>query len=630
MMRLKYLAVFIFCIILNLNSQNLQEFRAVKITNVDSDVMFSDHKIAEAMDYLADIGINTILVVVWNSNSADGDYTLYPSPVMEKYFGKRIHPSFVNRDPLQRIIIEAHRNGMEVLPWFEMGFSTSYSQNGGHIIKKYPHWALKDVNGKLVVKNGFDWMSAVNPEVQEFMRALAIEVIDQYDVDGIEYSDRIPAMPVEGGYDSVTVSVYRQEHNGTPPPAEINNAEWMRWRADKLSDFFKQVRDSIKSRNKNLIVSSSPSIYPWSFQEYLQDSKTWVLDGIADNVIPQLYRYNYADYTFELNNSLNNFPGFSDIYYAGMLIKSGSYIIEPGFLLKSIQANRSKQVNGEAFFFYEGLRANNNLLGDTLKTTWYAERALVPDRNGNIWRPEANILNENDSGVLITGEWTESDIAGFDNGILINADPNPASIQYQFDVPFSAWFDVFVYNVTGALAASNVPVSVYSLSDSMVFYLNQKDGTKAGWQSVGTTYLDPGMQTVVKISNSGLLSGEKLVADAAMIMINRKKSPDVIISNISENGVMQVNFPRGTELEQNYPNPFNPVTAIGYRLSAISDVDLSIFNLLGQKVKTLVSERQPAGNYKIEWNATGYASGVYIYRLKTGVRQDVKKMILIR
>ncbi len=629
-MRTKFWPALVICFILNLYGQNLQEFRAVKITNVDSDVMFSDHKIAEAMDYLSDIGINTILVVVWNSNGADGDYTLYPSQVMEKYFGQKIHPSFTNRDPLQRIIIEAHRNGMEVLPWFEMGFSTSYSQNGGHILSKYPHWALKDVNGNLVVKNGFDWMSAVNPEVQEFMHALAIEVIEQYDVDGIEYSDRIPAMPVEGGYDSVTVSVYKQEHDGNLPPLENKNSDWMRWRADKLSGFFREVRDSIKSRNKNMIISASPSLYPWSYQEYLQDSKTWVLDGIADNIIPQLYRYNYEDYAFELNKSLNNFPGFNDIYYAGMLVKSGSYLIDPGFLLESIKTNRSKQVNGEAFFFYEGLRANGNLLGDTLKATWYAEPALIPDRKGNIWRPKANIVNENDAGALITGEWAASDIAGYDNGILVNSDSNPASIQYQFNVPFSAWFDVFIYNVTGALAGSNVPVKLYSGSDSIVYYLNQKDGSKAGWQAVGSIHLDPGMQTVVKMSNAGLLAGEKLVADAAMIMINRKKSPDVIISDIQDNTIMTHTIPGEFSLQQNYPNPFNPVTTIDYELPAYSDVDLSIYNVLGEKVVTLVSSAQTAGNYILEWNAAGYASGVYICCIKTAYGQAVKKMILVR
>ncbi len=83
-------------------------------------------------------------------------------------------------------------------------------------------------------------------------------------------------------------------------------------------------------------------------------------------------------------------------------------------------------------------------------------------------------------------------------------------------------------------------------------------------------------------------------------------------------------------LMQNYPNPFNPTTAIGYRLSASSDVDLSIYNCIGQEVTTLVSERQSAGNYQVEWDASGFSSGVYYYKLSAGNYQDVKRMILLR
>ena len=83
-------------------------------------------------------------------------------------------------------------------------------------------------------------------------------------------------------------------------------------------------------------------------------------------------------------------------------------------------------------------------------------------------------------------------------------------------------------------------------------------------------------------------------------------------------------------LYQNYPNPFNPVTAIGYRLSAVSEVDISIYNILGQKIVTLVSERQPAGKHEVRWDASHLASGVYYYQLIAGEYQDVKKMILIK
>jgi len=88
--------------------------------------------------------------------------------------------------------------------------------------------------------------------------------------------------------------------------------------------------------------------------------------------------------------------------------------------------------------------------------------------------------------------------------------------------------------------------------------------------------------------------------------------------------------PNQIELSQNYPNPFNPKTVISYQLSAISQVNLTIYNMLGQKVQTLVNKRQNPGNYKIEWNAGGFTSGLYYYQLNTGAQSQVRKMMLLK
>ena len=89
-------------------------------------------------------------------------------------------------------------------------------------------------------------------------------------------------------------------------------------------------------------------------------------------------------------------------------------------------------------------------------------------------------------------------------------------------------------------------------------------------------------------------------------------------------------LPKEYALQQNYPNPFNPSTVINYQLPMTNDVKISIFNLSGQKVATLLSERKQAGYYQVEWNASGFASGLYYYRIEAGGFQDVKKMILIK
>jgi D-alanyl-D-alanine carboxypeptidase len=89
-------------------------------------------------------------------------------------------------------------------------------------------------------------------------------------------------------------------------------------------------------------------------------------------------------------------------------------------------------------------------------------------------------------------------------------------------------------------------------------------------------------------------------------------------------------LPKDFALLQNYPNPFNPTTVISYELKVKSNVDLSIYNLLGQKVATLVSKDHTAGSYQVQWDATGFSSGVYFYKLETDKGfVETKKLVLL-
>jgi hypothetical protein len=98
---------------------------------------------------------------------------------------------------------------------------------------------------------------------------------------------------------------------------------------------------------------------------------------------------------------------------------------------------------------------------------------------------------------------------------------------------------------------------------------------------------------------------------------------------------IEVSAPETFELLQNYPNPFNPQTTIAYQLPQPSEVAISVYNMLGQKVTTLIDEQLPAGYHTTVWNASGVASGVYIYQIITrnaeGNRNIArKKMVVVR
>jgi len=94
-------------------------------------------------------------------------------------------------------------------------------------------------------------------------------------------------------------------------------------------------------------------------------------------------------------------------------------------------------------------------------------------------------------------------------------------------------------------------------------------------------------------------------------------------------------FPSDFILHQNYPNPFNPDTKIEFELSARTQVDLEIFNIMGEKVTDLLHASLPAGRHSVTWNSitngsTVAPSGVYFYRLRTSLYSESKKMLLLK
>ena len=94
--------------------------------------------------------------------------------------------------------------------------------------------------------------------------------------------------------------------------------------------------------------------------------------------------------------------------------------------------------------------------------------------------------------------------------------------------------------------------------------------------------------------------------------------------------------PAAFALATNYPNPFNPATTIQYALPQSADVQLTVYNVVGQVVRTLVAEHQAAGRYLVAWDATNdngqsLSAGIYFYRLQAGGEfHAVRKMLLLK
>lgn len=490
----------------------LREVRGVWITNVDSDVLTSREKIAEAMEFLAAHNFNVVFPVVWNKA-----YTLYPSEVMEELGGVAIDPLYGDRDPLAELIVEAHRVGLEVVPWFEYGFAASYQANGGRMLELRPDWASLDKDGNLATKNGFEWMNALDREVQDFLASMILEVARNYDVDGIQGDDRLPALPSLGGYNPEIVARYLAE-TGKQAPDDEKEPHWVQWRADILTAFLERLRDDVKEISPDLLVSMSPSYYDWSLYEYLQDSKTWTDRALIDAIHPQAYRYNLEAYEKVIDDIVQN--QFTEeqlpLLSPGVLIKSGSYRIPADILLACIAMNRARGVNGEVHFFYEGLRENNNELAKALKRGPYREPAILPWRAHQPWRPGAIDVD----AIEPRGAWKQ------EGAFLRSDDSRENEVVYTLKVPATGAYDVYMKLPAGAAEAI---VRLEGPGNQLTAtHLKTNANAEERWHHAGRLLLRADSEEYrMVVSNAVANDPASVVAGPVMMLLNRRSSPEV-------------------------------------------------------------------------------------------------------
>ena len=140
------------------------------------------------------------------------------------------------------------------------------------------------------------------------------------------------------------------------------------------------------------------------------------------------------------------------------------------------------------------------------------------------------------------------------------------------------------------------------------------------WQKVNNGEMPPGNNPDLNTNEINLIA--QWIDEGAL------ENPALEIYNNAQ-------IPKEYILNQNYPNPFNPVTTLRYDLPEQSDVTITIYNMLGRKVKTLVNPTQDAGFKSVIWDATNYqgnpvSAGVYLYKIQAGEYISTKKMVLLK
>lgn len=299
------------------------EVRGTWVTTTGNDAISTPENSARTMKQLADIGLNTVYVECWKNG-----YTQFPSETLKRVIGVDRRPALMQQDPsdspeavrkegrdlLQETLIEAHRNGLVYIGWFEYGFMAAHKSTDNHLRRMKKEWLSLDKDGNEVAPNGFVWMNPLHPEARRFLLDIVLEAIEKYDLDGVQLDDRIVWPYLNMGYDAYTKKVYAADHDGKEPPTDPKDPEWFRWRVEKVNEYAKMFTQEIRGRHPGVTVSLSPAVYPWCYENYLLEWPKWAAwthrDSLVgkddwagagvtprwDEYIPQCYRMNYKAY----------------------------------------------------------------------------------------------------------------------------------------------------------------------------------------------------------------------------------------------------------------------------------------------------------------------------------------------
>lgn len=329
-----------------------RELRGVWLTNVDSEILFDSNKTEKAIALLAESNFNTLYPTVWNWG-----YTLYPSQVSEAVTGFALDPTpgLQQRDVLEEITTAGHDQGMSVIPWFEFGFMAPADSE---LAQRHPQWLTKRQDDSTIWWEGNVhqrvWLNPLRPDVQKFMTDLIIEIVSNYDIDGIQLDDHF-GYPSEFGYDEYTVKLYQQEHEGKSPPQNTKDPDWVRWRADKITAYVEKLFYEIKQHNSQAIISVSPNPQNFSLNSFLLDWHKWERKGLIEELIVQVYRDRTDSFIKELEQpaileAKEHIP-------VGIGVLSGlkGRPILWHKIHKQVKITRDRQFAGISFFFYESL-----------------------------------------------------------------------------------------------------------------------------------------------------------------------------------------------------------------------------------------------------------------------------------
>jgi hypothetical protein len=523
------------------------------------------------------------------------------------YYAGYQYPGY---DPLEYAIEEAHKHGLELHAWFNV-FQTS-STYPGTPAAEHPEWICRDQNG--IPMTSYRSVSPGLEEVKNYTINVAMEIVRNYDIDGLHLDYIRWNEHTNTGREAVEPIMELQRRDGLISSEELQNLNnnpsgrylydynhrfssgipegfdsWENWWRWSVTTFVETLHDSIQSVKPQVRLSAAVlGKYNWSgWQGYgtvFQDGAKWYNEGSIDHIMPMSYHWTTASgFTGMLED---NCPQCWRIY------------VEPG-----VESGRSFTVGPGSYILDE-----NNV--------WYRHPDIVANIRSINWVKGFQFFSYR--------SWDENNYfntAGqsfFQGKTKVHPTPNIFSIR------------------------PNKPLLAINAVDSVTMELTIYPSTtnESGWLIIYRSMdpmATPDIGEIISIqyksediTYTDYLSDTDLVYQYFATQTDRFWNESESSNRVyTSSGPM----PDKYKIAQNYPNPFNGMTTIPFAIPDYSHVTLSITDIRGKIIATLIDQPMLPGNHTINWygkNDAGshQASGVYLIYLNTGSKVKYSKRLL--
>ncbi|MDP2884802.1 MAG: family 10 glycosylhydrolase [Ignavibacteria bacterium] len=542
------------------------------------------------LDGLKGVGINAVVFQV--RPECDALYSSLIEPWSYWLTGQQGKAPVSTFDPLDFATIEAHKRGMEIHAWFNPyraeRVAGNYPLASNHVAVQHPDWILSFGSLRM--------LDPGMPAVRDHVVKVIMDVVRRYDVDGIHWDDYFYPYSGIANEDSASWRLYNREFTDKAS-----------WRRDNVNLLVRTVHDSIQAVKSNVKFGISPfgiwkngtpsGIVGTSAYDALYcDAVTWLNQQWIDYITPQLYwTFGYgqdyarlAPWWASMRNGKHLYPGLASYRILKDAAPNDVYPKSDwpaSDVLNQVRLNRAVG-SGSVFFRAKlGLLDNPKGLADSLKNNLYKYPALRPIM---AWK---ETIPPNPPSSLA--------IARFSSFATISwSAPSPAQdggVAEEYVLYRSASLPIQFDDARNILAVQSSPNYIeQSLPGAGLTYYY-------GVTGLDRLHNESGPSNITGLTSTGVVGVEQEVSIAKTLL-----------------------------LHQNYPNPFNPTTIIAFHLPIEQKVTLRVYDLLGREIRVLADGMLSAGDHYSQFDGSGLASGVYVYRIIAGNHVESRKMQLVK